>query len=55
MFLVNINVRLSSRVYMFLPWYVYLNFGKYNSNYSFIIAVYFLSVIRIIRLFDYPI
>ena len=41
----------------FLQYYVYLIFEKYNSNYSFtfIIVVYFLYVIRIIRLFDYPI
>ena len=61
MFIANIDVRFSpSRVYMFLHWYVYLTFEKYNStNYSFIIVEYvveyFLSVIRIIRLFDYPI
>ena len=42
MFLANIDVRLwRSRIYMFLHWYVYLTFEKYNSNYSFIIVVYF--------------
>ena len=56
MFLAIIDVRLSqSRVHMFLHWYVYLTFGKYNSNYRFMNAVYFLPVIRIIRLNDYPI
>ena len=56
MFLANIDVRLSpSRVYMFLYWYVYLTFKKYNINYSLIIVFYFWSVIPIIRLFDYPI
>ena len=57
MFLANSDVRLlRSRVYMFLHWYVYLTvYLKYNNNYSFIIVVYFLSFIRINRLFDYPI
>ena len=42
MFLANTDVRLSrSRFYMFLHWYVHLTPEKYNSNYSFIIIVYF--------------
>ena len=46
---VIIDVRLARSLnYMFLRWYVYL-------TWSFIIVVYFLSVIRIIQLFDYPI
>ena len=46
---VIVDVRLSrSDDCRFLRWYDYL-------TWSFIIVVYFLSVIRIIRLFDYPI
>ena len=56
MFLANIDVRLSrSRAYMFLHWYIYLIYKKYNINHSFIITLYILFVIRIIRLFDFPI
>ena len=55
MFVPNINVRLSqSRFYIFLRWYDYMSFEKYNSTKSFMIVGYFLTVIRITRIFDYP-
>ena len=44
-----------SFLYVIKFWYVYLTFEKYNTNETFLIVVYFLSAIRIIWLFNYPI
>ena len=33
---------------------MFISFEKYNSNRSFMTLVYYLSVIRIVQLLDYP-